>query len=122
LQNNVFLVKMKIKIPRHRVFRDFALVQTINGLYVCPDWIPVPDGTTREDIEFSDDIIIDPVKASSEVTKEPQQDLKYTIPSSNGKTTYDVTFRNGVWNCNCPASSFRRGHCKHIKHFETIQE
>jgi hypothetical protein len=105
----------KIKIPRHPVFRDFALVQTISGLYVCPNWIPVPDGTTREDIEFADDMIIDQVKASSEVTKESQQGIEFNVPSSNGKSTYIVKFQRGVWSCTCPAASFRRGNCKHVK-------
>lgn len=105
----------KYKIPRHPVFRDFALVKTTNGLFICPDWIPVDEGTTREDVEFSDDIIIEKPILSSELKAEPQRDLEFVVPSSNGKSEYLVRFQRGVWSCNCPASSFRRGDCKHIK-------
>jgi hypothetical protein len=109
----------KYKIPRHPVFRDFALVKTINGLFICPDWIPVEDGTTRDDIEFDDDIIIESGVASTELKAEPQKDMEFNVPSSNGKSTYLVKFHRGVWSCTCPASTFRRGNCKHIKEFET---
>lgn len=112
----------KYKIPRDPVLRDFTVVKTVDGTYICPLWILVDDGTTRDDVEFLDDIQIDPDMAAAEVTEGAKNDTEYTIPSSNGKTTYRITFKKGQWNCNCPAKSFRRGHCKHIKHFETIQE
>ena len=110
----------KYKIPRPVVFKDFGILKTISGTYVCPGWIPVDEGTTREDIEFSDDITIEPCRVSPEVIKIQQEDREFTIASSNGKSEYLVTFKKGQWNCNCPARSFRRGDCKHIKHFETI--
>lgn len=109
----------KYKIPRDRVFKDFALVRTLTGLYVCPGWIHVDEGTTREDIEFSDDITIESEIVSTETPKTFQKDLEFRVPSSNGKSEYLVTYKRGQWNCNCPASSFRRGHCKHIKSLET---
>jgi hypothetical protein len=109
----------KYKIPRPAVFKDFGILRTISGTYVCPGWIPVDEGTTREDIEFSDDITIKPGIVSVATPKIPQKDLEFKVPSSNGKSEYLVTFKRGQWNCNCPASSFRRGHCKHIKALET---
>lgn len=109
----------KYKIPRDRVFKDFALVQTLTGLYVCPGWIQVDKGTTRNDIEFSDDILIKSEIVSTETPKISQKDVEFKVHSSNGKSEYLVTFKGGQWNCNCPASSFRRGYCKHIKALET---
>lgn len=105
----------KYKIPRDRVFKDFGIMKTISGTYICPGWIPVDEGTTREDVEFSDDIIIEKPINSTELKAQPQVDLEFVVPSSNGKTEYLVKFQRGVWSCNCPASSFRRGDCKHIK-------
>ena len=111
----------KIKIPRHPVFRDYGIVNLPTGTYVCPGWIPVPKGTTRNDIEFSDDIIIEPEVTSAEVKSviEKPQKIEHSVTSSNGKTQYTVTFDRNMWSCTCPASTFRRGHCKHIKMFET---
>lgn len=105
----------KYKIPRDRVFKDFGIMKTLSGTFICPGWIPVDEGTTREDVEFSDDIIIEKPILSSELKAEPQRDLEFAVPSSNGKSEYLVRFQRGVWSCNCPASSFRRGDCKHIK-------
>ena len=109
----------KYKIPRHRVFQTFGIVKTLNGTFICPGWIPVEDGTTRDDVEFSDDIIIEPVSDSTEVKPEPQKDIEFKVPSSNGKSEYVVKRQRGIWSCNCPASTFRRGNCKHIKELET---
>ena len=109
----------KYKIPRHPVFKTFGLVKTLSGTYVCPGWIPVDEGTTRDDIEFSDDIIIEKPTISTSVKPEPQKDLEFKVPSSNGKSEYLVRFQKGFWSCTCPASTFRRGNCKHIKEYET---
>ncbi len=109
----------KYKIPRDRVFKDFGIVTTLSGTYICPGWIPVDEGTTREDVEFSDDIIIEKPINSIELKPETQKDLEFVVPSSNGKSEYLVKFQRGVWSCNCPASTFRRGNCKHIKELET---
>jgi hypothetical protein len=105
----------KYKIPRDRVFKDFGIMKTISGTYICPGWIPVDEGTTRNDVEISDDIIIEKPINSTQLKPETQRDLEFVVPSSNGKSEYLVKFQRGVWNCNCPASSFRRGDCKHIK-------
>jgi hypothetical protein len=106
----------KIKISRHPVFKDFGILKTISGTYICPGWIPVPSGTTREDIEFSNDIIIKPVIVSAEV--KPVLEQIYKVLSSNGKQTYTIKNNKGDWSCTCPASNFRRGDCKHIKSFK----
>lgn len=105
----------KYKIKKHPPFRDFVFVETLRGMYICPGWIPVDKGTTRNDVEFEDDIIIESDKQSSESSNINQPDQEFMVPSSNGKSEYLVTFKRGQWNCNCPASSFRRGHCKHIE-------
>jgi len=108
----------KIKIPRHQVFRDFAIVKTIGKTYVCPGWYEVPEGTTREDIELVDDYTLplkEKVKAAPEVTS---KDLSFEALSSKGDKMYIVTFTKGEWDCTCPARTFFKGHCKHIKKFK----
>ena len=105
----------KYKIPRDRVSKDFGIMRTLSGTYICPGWIPVDEGTTRDDVEFDDNIIIEKPIVPTQLKAEPQVDLEFVVPSSNGKTEYLVKFQRGVWSCNCPASSFRRGDCKHIK-------
>jgi hypothetical protein len=110
----------KYKIPRDRVFKDFGIIKTLKGTYICPGWIPVDEGTTRDDVEFSDDIIIEPVSNSTQVKPETAvvKDIEHTVTSSNGKSEYIVSFKRGIWNCTCPAANFRRGDCKHIKMFK----
>lgn len=110
----------KYKIPRDRVFKDFGIMRTLSGTYICPGWIPVDEGTTRDDVEFSDDIIIEKPINSTQLKAEQPVDLEFKVPSSNGKSEYLVKYhrevnQKGVWSCNCPASNFRRGDCKHIK-------
>lgn len=108
----------KYKIPHHPVFRDFAIVKTINGTFICPGWIPVDADTTRDDVEFTETVNI--VK-NEDVLETPKIDQlkEFKVPSSNGKSEYLVKFQHGVWSCTCPASTFRRGNCKHIKEIET---
>ena len=103
----------KIKIPRHPVFKSFAIVTIGDEQWVCPGWIQIPFGTSRDDIEWSDDIIIEKKKVVTEV--KAVQNQSHKVLSSNGKKEYDVTLMNGIWSCTCPAANFRRGDCKHIK-------
>ena len=113
------MLKEKIKIPRKHPFRDFALIKTLSGTYVCPGWHPVPPDTTRDDIELIEsEEYIEPIT----VTKEPEviesAPLYFKAPSSKGDKTYNVSFIKGVWNCDCPATTFFKGPCKHIKKFK----
>jgi len=98
----------------------FAIVKTLSGTYVCPGWHPVPNGTTRDQIEF--DMSKQPLKLvnTPEVMPvlEKSQDVTHSVTSSNGKTQYSVELRRGSWSCTCPAANFRRGDCKHIKMFK----
>tara|TARA_B110000977_G_C10896333_1_gene423448 strand:- start:218 stop:559 length:342 start_codon:yes stop_codon:yes gene_type:complete len=106
------------KIPRHQVFRDFAIINTISGTYVCPGWHPVEPGTLREQIVLVDYIENNPVskKVDTPVQKiNVKQTKHFKVLSSNGKTHYNVDFDGKEWYCDCPASNFFRGHCKHIK-------
>jgi len=108
-----------IKIPRTPPFKDYALVQTSSGLYACPGWYPLPQGTTRSDIELTDDIIIKTPKSSPELSERIKRIYeKYDALSSKGDKTYVVVNDNGNWSCSCPASNFRRGECKHIKSYK----
>ena len=104
-------------IPRHPVFKDFALVKTLSGTFVCPGWHPVEPGTTRDQI-----VLVDPVesdfinKAVKKSDPEPVKQIKkFRVLSSNGKSYYNVQFNGKDWSCDCPASNFFRGPCKHIK-------
>lgn len=104
---------MKIQIPRHPVIRDFAIVKTLSGTYVCPGWHPVPPDTTRADIEL---VNITPEKEVQDVPKKSTMALEFQIPSSNGKSMYTVKRSpGGVWSCNCPATQYFSKTCKHIK-------
>lgn len=105
------------KIPRHQVFKDFAIVNTISGTYVCPGWHPVEPGTTREQI-----LLVEPKDApfinkpvNKSVANQVKQITTFKVLSSNGKQHYDVEFNGLDWSCTCPASNFFRGPCKHIK-------
>lgn len=102
------------KIPRHPVFRDFGIVNTLSGTYVCPGWHPVPAGTTREQIILVDSVTVEPEQKTPEGPKTVKKVTSWRVPSSNGKSEYKVT-SEPFWNCSCPASQFRRGDCKHIK-------
>ena len=114
-------VMEKIKIPRHPVFRDFGIVKTIGKTYVCPGWHEVPEGTTRDQIELVDDYSIPKKEKSVEVPEKTQQDLRFEALSSKGDKKYIVTYKNGAWDCTCPARTFFKGHCKHIKKFEEVE-
>ena len=45
-------MKAKIKVPTPAVFKDFGIMRLPSGTYICPGWIKVPNGTTREDCDF----------------------------------------------------------------------
>lgn len=110
--------KEKIKIPRHEVFKDFALIRTLSGSFVCPGWHPVPDDTTRDDIELVDNENYTPPVKDPVIVSEPVENLSFIEKSSKGDSTYHITRINGLWNCDCPASTFFKGPCKHIKKFQ----
>ena len=96
----------------------FGIVKTISGTYVCPGWHPVPDGTTREQIEY--DMSKQPlaVKNTSEVKLEPLKE--WLSASSKPGKFYNVSLENGNWECSCPAKMFNRGDCKHIKSIKIV--
>jgi len=107
--------KSKIYIDEPITYMGYAVVRVIDKTYVVPGWHPVPNGTTREDVEFPPNIIIEKKKAAVGEPGVSTGEVDVMVDSSNGKSQYNVTYRNGVWGCTCPASNFRRGDCKHIK-------
>ena len=120
-RTNTRMLKNKIIVPQDNCYgKVFAIVQVLDKTYVCPGWHEVPTGTTRDQIEFDNDIIIEPIMNSTEVIPELEkpQDVTHSVTSSNGKTQYSVEFKRGSWSCTCPAANFRRGDCKHIKMFK----
>jgi hypothetical protein len=44
----------------------------------------------------------------------------YKVAGSKGNS-YKVINDGGTWTCNCPAASFRRGDCKHIKEIKLLK-
>ena len=90
----------------------FGIARTLSGTYVCPGWYPVPDGTTADQIRFDMSAVIEKPK---EVV--PESEIKrWEVAGSKAGSLY--TIMRGAsddFTCSCPAFSFRRGDCKHIK-------
>lgn len=103
----------KIKLPLDLFHKDkFVIVRVLSGTYVCPGWHKVPPDTTRDQIEFDMTVIPSKRKVVTDETK--TNDIEVKVKSSKGDKTYTVSYKSGIWNCTCPAKSFRRGDCKHI--------
>lgn len=101
----------KIKVNTGRDY--FAIVRVLSGTYVCPGWTPVPEGTTREMIELDMNVQPSPQKTSTEVKPEPPKE--WSVEASKPGKFYTVSIKRGYWDCTCPAKTFHRGDCKHIK-------
>lgn len=104
----------KFIFPQHDGYgKVFAIVSTISGTFVCPGWHPVPNGTTREQIEFEEDVTITEKK---DVTSVPEnKSYEVVVDGSKPGRKYTVKLQNGLWSCTCPAATFQRGPCKHVK-------
>ena len=90
----------------------FGIVNQGDLTYVIPGWHEVPSGTTRDQIElvYNEPSYMKPKPI--EATK--SNDMTWEVQGSKG-SVYKVTLRNSKWDCSCPARTFRRGDCKHIK-------
>lgn len=121
-------MKEKIIIPLHYHYKDvFGIVNSFNKCFVTPGWHPVPVGTTREQIVFDASLPMwyppdaDPSKVTKQAEPTPvietskQAASTWKVEASKPGKFYDVTFNGTFWKCTCPANSFRRGDCKHIK-------
>lgn len=86
-----------------------TVITVSSGTYAVAGslWLPVPAGTTINDIKW----IPERAPRIPIVTAEIKV---YKIPSSNGKDSYEVKFEHGQWTCECPGFGFRRK-CKHIE-------
>ena len=102
--------------PRSRFYGDvFAIVKTLSGTYVCPDWHPVPDGTTRDQIRFFEADNTSKKQVAPSAPKESKPKQEWTVNGSKAGVTYIISDNNGSWSCTCPSNNFHRGDCKHIK-------
>lgn len=90
----------------------FGIVNQGNRTFVIPGWHEVPSGTTRDQIMlvYNEPSYMKPMLA--EATE--SSDMLWEVKGSKG-SVYKVTLRNNKWDCSCPARTFRRGDCKHIK-------
>ena len=84
-------------------------------------WIPVPDGTTRDDLPRY--MTWEPARAavSRPGSSQPpgvlgasgrQQTRLWKVQGNGGE--YTVREQGGVWSCECKGFSFRRN-CRHVK-------
>jgi hypothetical protein len=108
------MTKEKIIIPADPHFKSvFAIVNTPGKTFVCPGWHEVPIGTTRDQIEMDMNAI--PIK--KKVVLEEPKTTRYEIIVQGSKPgrEYTVKLDRGMWSCTCPAATFQRGHCKHVK-------
>ena len=91
-------------------FKDFGILKTIGGTYVCPGWHLVPDGTTKDQIRFDKSLVDEPV-----IEKVIQEQTEWKVAGSRAGVFYQVNrYLDGEWTCSCPAKAFKRGDCKHI--------
>jgi hypothetical protein len=91
------------KVPNHPVFKSFGIMRLPSGTYICPGWIKVPDGTTREQVEWETPLPKSSVPEWSEhFVKGTTGDYKVTISEQFGDR------------CTCPGYGFRKK-CRHIE-------
>lgn len=98
--------------PPHKPFGvHFGIAKTLTGTYVCPGWYQVPDGTTADQIRFDMSAVIKKPKVII-----PESEIKrWEVPGSKAGVIYTIMRGSDDFTCSCPAFSFRRGDCKHIK-------
>jgi hypothetical protein len=100
--------------PRHDHFGEvFGIIQTLSGTYVVPGWYPVPEGTTREQIFFEEDTT--PPKQKEAPRAPENKSYEASVAGSKPGKFYTVKFEHNRWSCTCPAATFQRGDCKHVK-------
>ncbi len=105
----------KYKFPIDPMYNDvFTIFETLNGTYVCPGWYPVEPGTTRDHIKF--EIV---KHKSPKLNKDEMFDGRWEVEASKPGKFYEITHNQGIWTCSCPAKTFHRGDCKHIKKIKT---
>jgi len=104
----------KIIIPADLCYKDiFVVVNIQDKAYVCPGWHELPIGTTRDQIEV--DMSVIPIKKVTS-TGAPKNGLyEAIVKGTRPGTEYVVKFDRGGWSCTCPAATFQRGDCKHVK-------
>ena len=94
---------MAKKYTHIHMFPPCFVRSSVDGqLYMVPNWIPVEDGTTRDDVEW-----IKPDFGKWEFVKR--------VKSSRGDTTYTIEKKGDEYQCSCPGAKYRNRMCKHIK-------
>lgn len=75
----------------------------------------VPDDFTQEDAMKR---WVKYVPKSLQDRKDPVENNKWEVSNSKGTGTYEVKYSGSYWSCTCPANSYRRTDCKHIKQIQ----
>jgi len=119
--------KIKINTGNHGFSPGFfAITRVLDKTYVMPGWHVVPSGTTRDQVELTSELsnikVKNPSKGPEVSVKETEKDLRFEALSSKGDKKYIVTYKNGDWDCTCPARTFFKGHCKHIKSYSEVKQ
>ena len=75
-------------------------------------WVEIPNGTTVDELRSH--------WVDTSTKPEPKDDspTKFPVLSSDGKKTYFVIERMGVFYCDCVGYGFKRT-CRHIKEIQT---
>jgi hypothetical protein len=96
---------MTIKISSHT--RPAIYTHSDGTLFAVPSWIPLPPGTTLNDLEW-----VPPV--SRKVPPVQGRAKKVIVLGSKGDRYVVTTFPNGNKTCTCMGYSYRKT-CKHIR-------
>ena len=108
------MAKKIYTFPPHEQYGGvFGIANTLSGLYVCPGWHKVPDGTTRDQIRFHPSAKVAKAETAPVITK--TENRSWQVEASKPGKFYTVSEKEGRWDCTCPAKTFHRGDCKHIK-------
>ena len=92
----------KLKIQYSHVIPPHLFKGRDGIMYLVPLWVPVPDNTTLNDIEW-----INPYSRKRELIKR--------VKSSRGNIYYNIVAIGKEITCDCPGAKYRNRNCKHIQ-------
>lgn len=81
-----------------------AIARIGQKTYVVPDWLEVPNGTTRAEVVWNRPSVTANAAKAATVVK---------VTGSKGKVYSVTTHGNGKRTCDCPGYTYRRT-CRHL--------